>query len=62
VLAALALAIAVAAAGVLRDGTYATPHAAAAAALLGLAALEPTRAPGLRRFAFLLVFLALTVM
>ena len=61
VLAALALAIAVAAAGVLRDGTYATPHAAAAAAaaLLGLAALEPTRAPGLRRFAFLLAFLAL---
>jgi hypothetical protein len=61
VLAALALAIAVAAAGVLRDGTYATPPAAAgaAAALLGLAALEPTRAPGLRRFAFLLAFLAL---
>jgi len=63
VLAALALAIAAAVAGVLRDGTYATPSAAgcASSALLGLAALEPTRAPGLRRFAFLLVFLALTV-
>ena len=61
VLAALALAIAVAAAGVLREGTYATSYAAAAAAaaLLGLAALEPTRAPGRRRLAFLLAFLAL---
>jgi hypothetical protein len=54
----------VAVAGVLRDGTYATSTAAAAAsaALLGLAAIEPTRAPGLRRFAFLLAFLALAAM
>ena len=63
VLMALALAIAVAVSGVLRDGTYATPSAAASAAtvLLGLAALEPTRVPGLRRFAFLLSLLALAV-
>ena len=63
-LAAVALAIAVAAAGVLRDGTYTTPAAAAcsAVALLGLAALEPTRAPGLRRFAFFLALLALAAM
>jgi hypothetical protein len=60
VLAALGLAIALAVAGVLRDGTYATSTAAAAAsaALLGLAALEPAGVPGLRRFAFLLALLA----
>jgi hypothetical protein len=63
VLVALVLAIGAAVSGVLRDGTYATPSAAAsaAAALLGLAALEPTGAPGLRRFAFLLAVLALAV-
>jgi len=56
-------AIAVAVASVLRDGTYATESSAAAAAtsLLGLAALEPTRASGLRRFAFLLALLALAI-
>jgi hypothetical protein len=58
---ALAGAIAVAAASVLRDGTYATEASAAAAAtaLLGLAALEPTAAGGVRRLAFLLAVLAL---
>ena len=62
-LVAVALAIAVAVSGVLRDGTYATPAAAAAAAtaLLGLSALETTGAPGLRRFAFLLALVALAV-
>jgi len=60
VLAAVAIAIVVAVSGVLRDGTYATSSSAAyaSAALLGLAALEPTRAPGLRRFAFALLLLA----
>ena len=60
VLAALALAIAAGVSGVLRDGSYATPFVAAcaAAALLGLAALEPTGTPGLRRCAFLLALLA----
>jgi hypothetical protein len=60
VLAAVAIAIAVAVSGVLREGTYATSSSAAsaAAALLGLAALEPTGAPGLRRFAFALFLLA----
>lgn len=64
VLAALALAIGLAVAGVLREGTYATPAAAAAssAALLGLAALEPTRLPGPRGFAFLLALLALAAL
>ncbi len=63
VMAALALAIGAAVSGVLRDGTYATPSSAAcaSAALLGLAALEPTSAPGLRRFAFLLAVLALAL-
>jgi hypothetical protein len=63
VVAALALAIGGAVVGVLRDGTYASPTAAAAAAaaLLGLVALEPTRAPGLRRFAFLLAVLSLAL-
>jgi hypothetical protein len=63
VMAALALAIGAGVSGVLRDGTYATPSSAAsaAAALLGPAALEPTRAPGLRRFAFLLAVLALAL-
>lgn len=63
VMAALALAIGAAVSGVLRDGTYATPSAAAsgAAALLGLAALEPTGVPGLRRVAFLLALLALAL-
>ena len=62
-LAAVALAIGLAVLGVLGQGTYATPAAAAAAAtaLLGLSALETTRAPGLRRFAFLLALLALAV-
>ncbi len=60
VVAAVGIAIAAAVSGVLRDGTYATPTSAgcASAALLGLAALEPTRAPGLRRFAFALFLLA----
>jgi hypothetical protein len=60
VLAAVAIAIAVSVSGVLRDGTYATSSAAAAAAaaLLGLAAREPTRAPGLRHLAFALSLLA----
>jgi hypothetical protein len=60
VLAAVAIAIAVAVSGVLRDGTYATSSAAAcaSAALLGLSALEPTRAGELRRFAFVLLLLA----
>jgi hypothetical protein len=59
--ATLALAIAAGIVGMLRDGTYATPTAAASAsaALLGLAALEPTGVPGLRRFAFVLTLLAL---
>jgi hypothetical protein len=49
--------------GVLRDGTYATSSAAASAsaALLGLAALEPTRAAGVRRLALLVSLLALAV-
>jgi hypothetical protein len=61
--AALALAIGAAFSGFLRDGTYATlsATACASAALLGLAALEPTSAPGLRRFAFLLALLALAL-
>jgi hypothetical protein len=60
VLAAVAIAIVVGVLGLLRDGTYATPAAAACASagLLGLAALEPTRAAGLRRFAFALFLLA----
>jgi hypothetical protein len=60
VLAAIAIAVFVALSGVLRDGTYATPSsmACASAALLGLAALEPTRAAGLRRFVFALFLLA----
>jgi hypothetical protein len=61
VLASLALAIGAAVSSVLRNGTYATAFAtaSAAAALLGLAALESTAAPGPRRFAFSLAFLAL---
>jgi hypothetical protein len=60
VLAAVAVTIGAAVTGVLRDGTYATSSSSAyaSAALLGLAALEPTRAPGLRRFAFVLFVLA----
>jgi hypothetical protein len=60
---AVALAAAAGVVGVLRSGTYATPAAtaAAASALLGLAALEPTRVPGLRRFAFLFSLIALAV-
>ena len=63
-LVAVALAIAVAVSGVLRDGTYATPAAAAAAAtaLFGLSALETTGAPGPRRFAFLLALAALAIL
>jgi len=63
VLLAAALAIVLAVSGVLGDGTYATPAAASAAAtaLLGLSALEPTGAPGVRRLAFLLALLALAV-
>jgi hypothetical protein len=63
-LAAVALAIVAGVLGVLRDGTYATTTAAscASAALLGLGALEPTRAAGLRRFAFVLFLLAPAVM
>ena len=64
VLAALAIAIVAAVSGVLQDGTYATSSAAASAsaALLGLAALEPTRACGPRRFAFALFLLAPAVL
>jgi hypothetical protein len=60
VVAALAIAIVASVSGMLRDGTYATASAgaSASAALLGLAALEPTRAPGLRRLAFLVCLLA----
>jgi hypothetical protein len=60
VLAAVANTIVAAVSGVLRDGTYATSSSAAyaSAALLGLAALEPTRAAGLRRLAFVLFLLA----
>jgi hypothetical protein len=60
VLAAVAITVGAAVSGVLRDGTYATSSSAAcaSAALLGLAALEPTRAAGLRRLAFVLFLLA----
>ena len=60
---AVVLAIALAVSGVLRDGTYATPPAAASAAtaLLGLSALETTGAAGPRRLAFLVALLALAV-
>jgi hypothetical protein len=60
---ALTLAFAAATAGLLRDGTYSTPvsAAAAAAALLGLAALEPTHLAVLRRFAFVLALLGLAL-
>jgi hypothetical protein len=63
VLAALAVAVTASVSGVLRDGTYATSSAAASAsaALLGLAALEPTRAAGVRRLALLVSLLALAV-
>jgi hypothetical protein len=62
-LVAAALAISRAFFGVLGDGTYATPAAAAAAAtaLLGVSALENTGAPGPRRLAFLLALLALAI-
>jgi len=61
VLAALVLALAAAVSGTLRAGSYATPFAtaAAAAALLGLSAAEPTRAPALRGFVFVLALLVL---
>jgi len=61
--ATIGLAIAVGVLDLRRDGTYASPGAAAsaAAALLGLAALESTRGRALRRFAFLLALLALTL-
>ncbi len=57
----VAAAIAAAVASTLRQGTYAAEPVAAtaAAALLGLAALEPTGAAGIRRFAFLVALLAL---
>jgi hypothetical protein len=60
---AAALSIALGVAGVWRDGTYATrlSASAAAAALVGLSALETTRVPGLRRLAFLLAIFALAV-
>jgi hypothetical protein len=57
VLLAVALAVVAGVVAVRRDGTYAAP-AAAAAALLGLAALEPTRAKGARRFAFFVSLVA----
>jgi hypothetical protein len=62
-LVATALAISLAFFGVLGDGTYATPAAAASAAtaLLGVSALEKTGAPGPRRLAFLLAFLVLAI-
>jgi hypothetical protein len=63
VLATLALAVAQAVRATWVDGTYASPFAvaAAAAALLGLAAAEPTRVPALRGFLFLLALLALAL-
>ena len=59
--ATFALALAAALVGLARDGTYATPAAAAAssAALLGLAALEPTALAPALRIAFLLALAAL---
>ncbi len=63
-LAAVAVTIVAAASGVLRDGTYATSSSAAyaSATLLGLAALEPTRAAPLRRLAFVVLLLAPAVL
>jgi len=62
-LAAVALALGLAVSGMLGEGTYATSvtASAAAAALLGLSALETTGAPGPRRLAFLLALLALAI-
>ncbi len=56
-------AIATAVVSTLRHGTYATEPAAAtaAAALIGLAALEPAGAAGTRRLAFLVALLALAI-
>ena len=64
VVAVIGVTIATAVSGVLRDGTYATSRSAAyaAAALLGLAALEPTRAARLRLFAFAVAVLAPTLL
>jgi hypothetical protein len=61
VVAAFGLAFAAALFGLEREGTYATPFASAAAsaALIGLAALEPTRLAGALRFGFVLALLAL---
>jgi len=61
--AAIGMAVVAGVCGVWRDGTYATPTAAASAAvaLLGLGALQPAGARGLRRFAFLLALLALAI-
>jgi hypothetical protein len=63
VLAAVAVAVFVSVSGVLRDGTYAASSAAAcaSAALLGMAALEPTRAAGVLRLAFALSLLGTAV-
>jgi hypothetical protein len=49
--------------GLQREGTYATTHASAAAsaALVGLAAVEPTRLSGALRFAFVLALLSLAL-
>jgi hypothetical protein len=61
VVTAFGLAFAAALFGLEREGTYATPFASAAAsaALVGLAALEPTRLAGTLRFGFSLALLAL---
>ena len=61
VAAAFALALTAAFVGLEREGTYATAaaSAAASAALLGLAALEPTPLAGVLRVAFLLALVAL---
>lgn len=55
--------LAAAALGLRRDGSYATPLALSVAAtgLLGLASLEPTGWPGVRRLAFLLAALLLVL-
>jgi hypothetical protein len=63
VVGALASAFVAGVAGLQREGTYATTtaSAAASAALVGLAAVEPTRLSGALRFGFLLALLSLAV-
>jgi hypothetical protein len=63
VVGALASAFVAGVAGLQREGTYATTHASAAAsaALVGLAAVEPNRLSGVLRFAFVLALLCLAL-